>query len=594
MSKYTISLIPTLGESTISYSKNYRIFSLEEGITGMKGISDICDDINIGSANIQYLQKSIRYSLDRKSWSMYYSYDQGIDMVKTIIIDPAIEMFFQFRYEYNDNTTDPLAQPIVVNEIKFTVDYDPNTASLDPNCTCEGDTSYRRYTLKCQNEMCPLVAFDRKSIINPYDVGPAMQLYTDMSFYVNNLFGLDTVYFKSEPDKNSGDFIFKEWTLNKIVDRKCCKLLLPGNKFPDNKWLFDQEGMKWEEPFEVHIDKNYFETIFGPTAEPRINDFLFFPMLNRMFEIKGAYLYRGFMMKPVYWKVALVIYRPNINYIMNGEDKMFVDNITLDAEKIFSEQVREEIADARMPQQYATPHKTYDKTRYYLNKTLAIRSSTFYFNYADLIDYYYDLTTTNVEESAVEYNAHPIFGGAMPNISYSNMINIPTAGNFTLIRGRDEVDANGIKISGQLSNSGRLDITMYLNLNRYQYTVEGVSPNHWYCLMIGISAQYKQVGLYFYDMPVDAADQLNHNNMVLMKKSTSALIANSEFTLEQDRYLFKGSSVRIACIRLFNRLIDEEKQPFILSQLFLKEESMLQMIDNCRPRIDAPFTTRNR
>jgi hypothetical protein len=299
-------------------------------------------------------------------------------------------------------------------------------------------------------------------------------------------------------------------------------------------------------------------------------------------------------MKPIYWKVALVIFRPNINYIMNGEDKMFVDNITLDAEKIFSEMVKEEIADARMPQQYATSHKTYDKTRYYLNKALAIRSSTFYFNYADLIDYYYDLVTTSTEESAVEYNARPMFGGAMPNISYSCMLNIPTAGSFTLIRGRDEADANGIKISGQLSNAGRLDITMYLNLNRYQYTIEGVSPNHWYCMMVSMSSQYKQVGLYFYDMPVDSADQTNHNNMVIMKKSASILADNSEFSLEQDRYLFKGSNVRVACIRLFNRLIDEEKQPFVLSQLFLKEESMLQMIDNCRPRIDAPFVTRNR
>lgn len=594
MPKYSISLTPSLGDGIITYSKNYRILTLDESIKGMKSVSEVSDILNMGSAQVQYLQKSIRYSLDNNSFSLWYDYTMGADMIRTIAVDPNTEVFFQFRYEYNDNTTDPLAQPIVINEIKLIVDYDLAQAPLDPDCQCEGDTTYKRYTLKCQNEMCPLVAFDRKSIINPYDVGPAMTLYTDMSFYVNNLFGLDTVYFKSEPDKSSGDFIFKEWTMNKITDRKCCKILLPGNKFPDNKWMFDQVGMKFEEPFEVHLDKNYFEGIFGPLAEPRINDFLYFPMLNRMFEIKGAYLYRGFMMKPVYWKVSLSIFRPNINYVMNGEDKMFLENNLLDAEKIFKTYVEEEVADARMPQQYATQHKTYDKIRYYLNKNLVIRSNIFYFNYADLIDYYYDLSTTSSSESAVEYNAHPMFGGAAPNVSFSCMFNTPSAGSFNLLQGRDEVDANGMKVSGQLNNSGRLDLTLLLNGNPYRYTVEGVLTNRWYCVILSMSSQYKQVGMHFYDMPVDPADQTNHNNMILVKKSTLTLLANSEFSLDNDKYLFKGSKIRVACVRIFNRLIEEEKHTFVLSQLFLKEESMLQMIDNCRPRIDAPFVTRNR
>ena len=593
MAKYSIILTPEHGDGVLTYSKNYRILTLDEGITGMRDVSGITDIVHLGSAQEQYLQKYLRYSLDKVSWSMWLSYQYGMDMVRTVVTDPKIEMYFQFKYEYNDGTTDPLAQPLSVSQITLTVDYD-QAPPTDPQCAPKVDNDYRRYTLMCHNEMCPLIAFDRKSVLNPYDVGPAIGLYTDMSFYVNNIFGIDTLYFRAEPDRASADFIFKEWTLYKVMDRKCCKILIPGNKFPDNKWLFNQVGETYDEPFEIHIDKNYFETIFGPNAEPRMNDFLYFPLLDRMFELKGAYLYRGFMMKPIYWKASMTIFKPNINLEMSGETRMFLENTTLDAGKLFAEMVADEVADARMPQQYETKQKHYDKVRHYINKTLAVRNSKFYFNYADLISYYYDLSTVNPMESAVEYNSRPVFGGAMPNVSYSSMISIPATGSFTLLNGRDEADANGLKVTGTLASNGNLTVTVYLNGNKYPFVVPSVSTQHWYCVMLSMSTQYKQVGIHFYDMPTDPADIYNHNNMVLMASQITQLLPGSEFCLDKELYLFKGSAVSVACVRVFNRLIAEEKQTFVLSQQFLKEESMLQLIDNCVPRIDAPFVTRNR
>jgi len=48
-----------------------------------------------------------------------------------------------------------------------------------------------------------------------------------------------------------------------------------------------------------------------------------------MYEIQGTYLYRGIMQEPVYWKIQLVKFQPNIDMMMKAEDRTFLDNIII-------------------------------------------------------------------------------------------------------------------------------------------------------------------------------------------------------------------------------------------------------------------------
>ena len=80
------------------------------------------------------------------------------------------------------------------------------------------------------------------------------------------MFGHDVVYFRTVPESDSGDYIFKEWTLFKNVDRKCIKILVPGNKFPSNDPKFSEFELDFQLPFEIHIDHRYFQSIFGKTS----------------------------------------------------------------------------------------------------------------------------------------------------------------------------------------------------------------------------------------------------------------------------------------------------------------------------------------
>jgi hypothetical protein len=42
-------------------------------------------------------------------------------------------------------------------------------------------------------------------------------------------------------------------------------------------------------------------------------------------------------------------------------------------------------------------------------------------------------------------------------------------------------------------------------------------------------------------------------------------------------------------VRIFNRNMPIEKHELILSQWFIKDESMLNVIDNCRPQLGMPY-----
>ena len=97
---------------------------------------------------------------------------------------------------------------------------------------------------------------------DPYKVNPAVNMYRDLSYTINKLFGHDVKYARATPLANGRDFTLKEWTLYDVEEPECFKLLVPNNEFPDNKINFGPYGLDFEMPFEVHIVKQYFEDKF--------------------------------------------------------------------------------------------------------------------------------------------------------------------------------------------------------------------------------------------------------------------------------------------------------------------------------------------
>jgi hypothetical protein len=78
--------------------------------------------------------------------------------------------------------------------------------------------------------------------------------------------------------------------------------------------------------------------------------------------------------------------------LMKNEDRQFMDNIITSAEELFAEEVKDDIKDATMPEQYETISRKYDITRGSIHPDLKIKNIKFNFNYAPLMENYYDLS----------------------------------------------------------------------------------------------------------------------------------------------------------------------------------------------------------
>ena len=236
--------------------------------------------------------------------------------------------------------------------------------------------------VQCSEEKCPMIVAENQALFKPYEAFTAIQIAKELSLQTNKIYGHDVVYFKTEPDRDSADFVFKEWTLFKTTNRRCIKVMVPENKFPDNKPIFQEFGVDFDVPFEIHIDNVYFQQMFGRNAQPRKRDYLYFPLLNRMYEIQGSYLYRGFMMEPMYWKIQLTKFHPNIDMYMKAEDRQFLDNLIVSTDQLMGNEAASQMLDALDPQQTKTVSTHQDETRRNMHQDLKVKLLGLTYHYA--------------------------------------------------------------------------------------------------------------------------------------------------------------------------------------------------------------------
>ena len=84
----------------------------------------------------------------------------------------------------------------------------------------------------------------------------------------------------------------------------------------------------------------------------------------------------------------------------------------------------------------------------------------------------------------------------------------------------------------------------------------------------------------------------NHTDFVTVFENQSSF-TTAEFNLG-GKYYIPSSNMWIGNIRMFNTMIKTEDHDFILSQQYVKDESKLIIIDNCKPQLDLPYIAKNR
>lgn len=218
------------------------------------------------------------YSMDNVCWSCYVSYEEFL----TITAD--IEQDFYLRVKVGGTITG------------ITINGEPYS-----NISTQLDASFKFGDNKPSS-----------SLYNPYiNMDCAMSLYQTMTEMVSNVIGVSCYYFKLSPNSGSRDLTFKEYALMNVDTVKQIKLIIADNQMPSSKPEFNDFGLDWQTDWEVEVSKQSFATAFGNTAKPMEGDFIYIPMMKRMWMINGAWEEKkdAFMWNATTFKLTLVKYQ---------------------------------------------------------------------------------------------------------------------------------------------------------------------------------------------------------------------------------------------------------------------------------------------
>lgn len=381
----------------LSHPGDFVKITQEKAFHYVIGLTGWCDDIT-GSG---VLKKEFRWGTSnrvRASWVELTSQN-----LQDVVLNSADDLFVDFRIT-------------LISGGPFTIN------SIDVQCiqTDDAKDPYLGFTpvmfVSERGNISNLTKIQNFTF-KPYQVNPAISLYKNLSYTVNQMFGHDVMYARAVPMAIGRDVTLHEWTLYDVDDPKCIKLLVPKNEFPDNKILFNPMGLDFEMPFEVHIVKDYYEELFGIGTGPQKRDIIYFPLTNRIYEIESSYLFKDIMQKEVYWKVNLQKYAPKSNRYEPQDLREQLDTLSWDTEERFGEQVKLEAVKTTDPQQYDPKigSADYDPSRADIDDKLTI-SQLKLPNYSNILSEsqydlrsIYDYALGNNQPVAIQYRAEVQF-----------------------------------------------------------------------------------------------------------------------------------------------------------------------------------------
>ena len=197
------------------------------------------------------------WSSDRVCWTSWTTYDNYLDVCSNIEGD------FYLR--------------ILISGVFGKLYFGNLLTNCFDICIDGSDTFLKNF---CQEE----------NLFNPYsNLDCALELYEQTSNSIICMFGIPAFYFRVVPKKDTANYTFKEYVLHNVESVKQIKLMVPDGSMPSSNPKFSELDFEWEAPWEVEIGKQQFAQAFGDTAFPKYQDFIYVPLMKRMWDVNAAY-----------------------------------------------------------------------------------------------------------------------------------------------------------------------------------------------------------------------------------------------------------------------------------------------------------------
>ncbi len=426
-------------------------------------------------------------------------------------------------------------------------------------------------------------------IYDPYNLSKPTSIYKEISELGANMWGHEVKYFRVEPDKRSKDVVLMEYSLYNVQAQGQVKIMVPDNEMPSQEFQYDIFGMGWED-FEVHITKGQMEQAFGANKPPRARDYLYFPLMNRMYEVASVAFADEFNMEMTYWRVMLRKYEERTSTIV-GDDvtgqamQAEMDNLTTGIEEIFGEELKDEYAQTSKPEQYQTVFSPVgDGIRDRIHNSMTISDMEIRNKWTIVSKNHYDLSTIkDLGIEALVYKKNSTLSTA-DNLAFTVWfqpnLTSPTA-DQVLFDG--SIGNKGLKLS---MNQTVVNATINGQVYQFPFGVQPVNEN-WYGMVFNLNNAFKQIATYVYKL--NPASNKSPNMPIT---DTLTEVMNEKQNLPEvqgwvtdKQYSLMPGKLKLTNIRLFKKTIGADQHRNVLQQYVVRDNQLAHIIDNAIPSI---------
>jgi len=355
------------------------------------------EDETIGEDTQNYFCRYFRWSTDNKNFSEFMPLTDIA--LQNLVLNPANDFWIEYKYEACELDTG--------HELEFV------SIGLEAE-TEAGIVEQVVQTVCCEdpwdnNGVPNLTVCDNcgDNLFNPYDLGPANNMYNQLGNLVNDIFGHCVKYYKVDPKIRTEDTILGEYTLHSVTAVEEIKIMVPDNEFPTEEIQFNAvDGMGFE-GFEVHMMYQPFHEAFGARTMPKERDYVYIPRIDKMFQVNSVSLADEYNNQYTYWRVKLTKWedRENVSWAdsLSVEEQELKD-LVVSVDDVFGETKQDEYEQVTKPQQYKTiGTEANDFVRSDLNVDLLITDYNLNNNWTIVSKHYYDLSQVDNTTLAVKY-----------------------------------------------------------------------------------------------------------------------------------------------------------------------------------------------
>jgi hypothetical protein len=458
---------------------DYAIFVSNYPYEMVGSIDGFTDSVVLGTGSV--LTKEFSWSFDNKSFSAYE--DLTNSSTYDLVTTPSPEVWAKFRYTLDSG------DPVTINSISLDV-----TNYTNPPVPARPNPVFNAYRIGNVKGTMFLNSFN----YNPYAVGEVVQMVQGLSTIINKQFGIESNYYRATVDDFGTDIILREYALQNVQPAKCVKIVVPNNELPDANYNFSPFGVDFSGiPFEVHIDKNYFESVFGSGAKPQKRDIVYFPLMDKIYEVMDSYLSRNFMQTQLFYKVSLYKWSPRKTNVIvpssvpdSENPLMNLDEISRNTKELFQDEQNLQEKKYTDKQQFIEKTVRFDMLRSSINPNLVIIEQNLVNHFNVLTNFRYDISSILPDSGkgydiGVEYdlgfnwpaNSNRTFSAWFKD--NSPVVSVKTyESNFVSLSRSTTTGRISIVLNQQIKDVSAGDIiTMYSIRNSFSFPLNVVSVN---------------------------------------------------------------------------------------------------------------------